>query len=150
MRRRAIAAGALLALLNTSCGGGSGGPGPTAQNIDNSLEEILRSASGDWIGIGSAPNPIRLEFGLQQASDGQITGSGTMKEDNAPAAVPITVTGTYQRPVLTLAFDGMVYESQQVKGTAQGSYTTVGGIGTTLTLSAPGYTRDIAILLQEK
>jgi hypothetical protein len=29
----------------------------------------------------------------------------------------------------------------------QGSYTTVGGIGTTLTLSAPGYTRELPILL---
>lgn len=72
-----------------------------------------------------------------------------MKE-NAPSAVPITVAGTFQRPVLTLAFDGMVYESHQVKGVAQGSYTTVGGIGTTLILTAPGYTRDVTMFLQEK
>jgi hypothetical protein len=43
-----------------------------------------------------------------------------------------------------------VFESRQVKGVAQGSYTTVAGIGTNLTLTAPGYTRDIAILMHEK
>lgn len=80
----------------------------------------------------------------------QVAGTGSMKEENAASAVPITVTGTFQRPVLTLAFDGMVYESQQVKGAAQGSYTTVGGIGTTLSLTAPGYSREVAILLQEE
>ena len=73
-----------------------------------------------------------------------------MKEANAPSAVPISVSGTFHRPTLTLAFDGMVVESRQVKGVAQGTYTTVGGVGATLILTAPGYTREIAILLQEK
>ena len=112
----------------------------------------MRSVAGDWTGIVNGPNAIRLEFRLEEGANGQVSGTGTMKEESAPAAVPITVTGTFQRPVLTLAFDGMVYESRQVKGAAQGSYTTVGGIGigTTLTLTAPGYSRDLAILLQEK
>ncbi|UUZ55278.1 hypothetical protein LP419_05705 [Massilia sp. H-1] len=78
-----------------------------------------------------------------------MSGSGTMKEANAAAAVPITVSGTFVRPVLTLAFNGMVYEAHQASGAAQGSYTTVGGIATTLSLSAPGYSRDLPILLQE-
>lgn len=33
---------------------------------------------------------------------------------------------------------------------AQGSSTTPGGIATRLTLTAPGYSRDVALLLQEK
>lgn len=145
MRRVSIAAAALIVLITTSCGGG-----PTEQDINNSLDATLRSVAGDWTGVANGPNGIQLNFRLQEASNGQVSGTGTMKEDNAPAAVPITVTGTFQRPVLTLAFDGMVYESHQVKGAAQGSYTTVGGIATTLTLTGPGYSRDVAILLQEK
>ena len=150
MRNMSIAAGALLVLMNTSCGGGVGGIGPTAQDINNSLEDTLRSVAGDWIGIGGGPNAIRLEFKLQEGRNGQVSGTGTMKEESSPTAVPITVTGTFQRPVLTLAFEGIVYESRQVKGAATGSYTTVGGIGSTLTLTAPGYAREVAILLQEK
>lgn len=146
MRSMSIVAGALIVLMNTSCGGG----GPTEQDIDNSLEGTLRSVAGEWSGITGAPNAIRLEFRLQEGSNGQVSGTGTMKEESAASAVPITVSGTFQRPVLTLAFDGMVYEARQVKGAAHGSYTTVGGIGTTLTLTAPGYSREIAILLQEK
>lgn len=152
MRSMSIAVAALIALMNTSCGGGSGGvsPWPTEQAISNSLEATLRSVAGDWEGISSVPNTIRLDFRLVEGANGQVSGTGTMKEGSASAAVPITISGTFQRPVLTLAFDGMVVESRQVKGTAQGSYTTVGGIGTTLTLTAPGYSREIAILLQEK
>lgn len=152
MRSLSIAAGALLVLMNTSCGGGGGGVSawPTEQDISASLEATLRSVAGDWIGIASGPNAIRLELRLQEGSNGQVSGTGTMKEENAPAAVPITVSGTFQRPMLTLAFDGMVYESHLVKGNLQGSYTTVGGVGTTLTLTAPGYSHELAILLQEK
>jgi hypothetical protein len=148
MRSMSIAAAALVALMSTSCGGGGGWP--TEQDINNSLEDQLRSAAGDWTGIASGPNPIRLEFRLVEGPNGQVSGTGTMKEDSVPSAVPITVSGTFQRPMLTLAFDGMVYESHQVKGVAQGSYTTVGGIGTTLALTAPGYSREVTILLQEK
>jgi hypothetical protein len=150
MRSAAIAVLGLLALMTTSCGGGGGGYGPSEQDIKNSLQETLKSVAGDWTGVSNAPNAIRLEFRLQEAANGQVSGTGTMKEDGAAASVPITVTGTFQRPLLTLAFDGIVYESRQVKGMLQGSYTTVGGIGTSLTLSAPAYSREVAILLQEK
>ncbi|MFD2366173.1 hypothetical protein [Pseudoduganella sp. GCM10020061] len=144
--RKPMLAGVLAALMSASCGGG----GPTEQDIHRSLEDTLRSVAGDWVGTTSAPNVIRIDFKLQEGSNGQLTGTGTMKEEGAAAAVPVTVTGTFQRPVLSLAFDGMVVESRQVKGTAQGSYTTVGGIATTLALAAPGYTRELPILLQEK
>ncbi len=150
MRSVSIAAGALVALMSMSCGGGGGGlGGPTAQEINNSLESTLQSVSGEWIGISSTPNALRLDFTLQEGNNGQVSGTGTMKEGSA-AAVPITVTGTFQRPTLTLAFAGMVFESNQVTGAAQGSYTTVGGIATTLTLTGPGYSRQLAMLLQEK
>jgi hypothetical protein len=141
-----IATGALVVLMSTSCGGG----GPTEQDINNSLDATLRSVAGDWTGIANVPNSIRLDFKLVEGANGQVSGTGTMKEESAPSAVPITVTGTFQRPILTLTFDGIVYESHQVKGVAQGSYTTVGGIGTTLALTAPGYAREVPILLQEK
>ncbi len=146
MRRIQIAAGALLVLLTASCGGG----GPTERDIVNNLDATLQSVAGDWQGVASSPNGFRLDFRLQEASNGQLSGTGTMKEDSAAAAVPITVTGTFQRPALTLAFDGMVVDARQVKGAAQGNYTTVGGVSATLTLTGTGYTRDIPILLQEK
>jgi len=154
MRCMSIAAGALLVLMNTSCGGGGGGVwGPTEKDIVDSLQETIRSVSGDWSGItaGNNPtNPVQLQFKLTEGSNGQVTGTGTMKEKNATSAVPITVTGTWQRPNLTLAFQGMVYESKQVQGSFQGEYTTVGGILAPLKLTAPGFTRDLQFLLQEK
>src|SRR5690348_2515022 len=115
MRRTSIAALALIALMTTSCGGG-----PTEQDINNSLEAKLSSVAGDWTGLANGPPAIRLDFKLQEGTNGQVSGTGTMKEGDATTSVPITVTGTFQRPVLALAFDGIVYESHQVKGTAQG------------------------------
>jgi hypothetical protein len=148
MRRVTIACWTLLVVMTTACGGG--GYGPSEQDINNSLEATLQSVAGDWTGLSNEPNLLRLDFTLQEGSNGQVSGTGTMSEANAAFAVPITVTGTFQRPTLTLTFSGMVFESRQVNGTALGTYTTVGGIATTLTLTAPGYARDIAILLQEK
>ncbi len=150
MRSRLIVAGALLVLMNTSCGGGGGVAGPSERDIQNSLQDTLRSVAGDWIGIATPPNMLRLEFKLQEGSNGQVSGTGTMKEDGASAALPITVSGTFQRPNLTLTLNGIVIESRQVQGAVQGSYTTVGGIAATLKLTAPGYSRDVPILLQEK
>jgi hypothetical protein len=140
--------GALLAGVTISCGSGS--YTPTQQDIEDSLDATLQSVAGDWIGVSNVPDLVRLEFSLQEGPNGHVSGSGTMTEANAPASVPITVTGTFERPVLTLAFDGMEFESRQVTGTVQGAYTTVGGIATNLTLTAPGYVREVAILLQEK
>lgn len=152
MRSISILASAMMGMMITSCGGGGGsaGLGPSAQDINNSLEATLQSVSGDWIGLATAPNGLRLDFKLQQGTNGQLSGTGTMKETPEAVAVPITVTGTFQRPLLTLTFDGMVYETRQVQGAAQGNYTTVGGIASTLKLTGTGYTRDIGILLQEK
>lgn len=147
MRNLSIAAAALIVVLSASCGGGGG---PTEKEIVGSLQDQLRFVSGDWTGISTAPTGIRFEFRLQENGGGQVSGTGTMKEDSAPNAVPITISGTFQQPALALTFDGMVFEGRQVKGVVQGSYTNVGGIGSTMTLTAPGYTRDITVLLQEK
>lgn len=146
MRITTVAAGVVAVIMSTSCGGGL----PTEKDINNSLEATLRSVAGDWEGVSTGANPIRLAFKLQEGSNGQLSGTGTMKEEKAAAAVPISVSGTFQRPMLTLAFDGMVYESHQVKGAAQGSYTTVAGVATTLTLTGNGYSREVSVLLQEK
>lgn len=133
------------ALLVASCSAG-----PTEQEINNSLEQMLRSVAGDWTGTSSGDNPVTLAFRVQEGSNGQVSGTGTMKEGRAASTVPITVTGTYRRPALSLTFSGMVYEGQSVQGVVQGQYTTVAGVGTTLQLTGTGYAKSIAILLQEK
>ncbi len=148
MRKLPIAVLAVLALANASCGGG--GYGPSEQDINDSLEATLQSVSGDWTGSTHESDGIRLEFKLQEAANGHVSGTGTMKETNAATPISVNVTGTFNRPLLSLTFEGMVFETRAVTGAAQGSYTTVGGIGTTLRLTAPGYSRDMGVLLQEK
>ncbi len=154
MRFKAMAMGACVVMTTTSCGGGGVSVFPTGQEINNSLantlEDTVRSVAGDWVGIANVPNTLRLEFRLQEGSNGQVSGTGTMREDANASAVPITITGTYLRPTLTLNFAGMVVDARQVQAGTQGGYNSIGGIATTLTLTAPGYTREIAILLQEK
>ncbi|HEU4456778.1 MAG TPA: hypothetical protein VFR81_27165, partial [Longimicrobium sp.] len=84
-----------------------------------------------------------------QGAGGAVTGSGTMKETAVSGTVPITLTGTYQRPLLTLTISGMTFEGRAVQGSFQGSYTTVGGISAPLQLTATGYSKAVTILLQE-
>jgi hypothetical protein len=73
-----------------------------------------------------------------------------MKESDAPSTVPITVTGTYNRPVLNLTLNGMVYEGKAVTGSFRGDYVSVGGILNSLRLTAEGYEKAITMLLQEE
>jgi hypothetical protein len=63
--------------------------------------------------------------------------------------VPITVTGSYARPALSLTFSGMTYQGHAVQGTFAGSYTTVGGVLGTLQLTGTGYSASVSVLLQE-
>ncbi len=147
---RSVAVAAVFVLMNASCGGGGANTFPTEQEIVNSLDATLKSVAGDWTGLVNGPNGVTFEFKLQEGANGQVSGTGTMKEENVAAAVPITVNGTYQRPVLTLTFNGIVYEGHHAIGTLQGNYTTVGGIATTMTISGTGYTRNLNVLLQEK
>jgi hypothetical protein len=130
-----------LTLATAACGG------PTGEDIDNELEKQLQSVAGPWIG---ASQSLTLSFQLQEGAGGAVSGSGTMKETAAANAVPITVTGTFQRPQLSLTFSGMTFEGRAVQGTFQGSYTTVGGISAPLQLTgAGGYSKNVVILLQE-
>lgn len=129
---------------------GACGVGPTEQDIINALNDELASVNGDWTGTSTNPSGVlSLTFSLTQGANSSVTGSGTMKETSAPSAVPMTITGTYQRPVLTLTFNGMVYESKSVQGAFQGNYTTVGGVLSNLQLTGTGYSKTIAMLLQE-
>lgn len=137
---------ALLALLI-----GSGcAPGPTAQEITDSLERTLRSAAGDWQGRTFGANPLVLDFRLHEDSNGKVTGTGSMKDTRTGALWPFTVTGSYRRPMLALTFVGLHYQGARVHGTLAGSYTTVGGIRTSLHLTAPDFSGTIPILLQEE
>jgi hypothetical protein len=131
----------LVVALAGACGG------PTGDDIENDLERQLRSVAGPWTGTSAA---LTLDFQLQQGAGNAVSGSGTMKETAAAGTVPITVTGTFQRPQLSLTFTGMTFEGRAVQGTFQGSYTTAGGISAPLQLTATGYSRDITVLLQER
>lgn len=124
--------------------------GPTEEDINQGLEDILASVNGEWTGSSTGANSVTLAFTLSQAGNGTVTGSGTMKEANAAASVPVTIAGSYQRPALTLTFRGMVYEGKSVEGSFQGNYTTVGGVASSLQLAAPGYSKALPVLLQEK
>jgi len=140
--RLPLAAGMLAFVLAAgACGG------PTGRDIENELERQLRSVAGPWAGTSTA---LTLEFQLQEGAGGSVSGSGTMREAGAPSAVPITVTGTFQRPQLSLTISGMTFEGRAAQGAFQGSYTTVGGISAPLRITAPGYSRDVVILLQER
>lgn len=123
--------------------------GPTGEDIENSLEAQLRSVAGAW--TGSSPQ-LSLSFQLAESGSGQLTGTGTMTETGVTGSVPITVTGSYQRPQLVLVFTGMRRNSQQVRGDASGQYTSVGGVSTALVLTGvngSNYSEQISILLQE-
>ncbi|HEX8244831.1 MAG TPA: hypothetical protein VF541_15090 [Longimicrobium sp.] len=132
----------LLALAVTA----SGCAGPTEQDINHELDAQLRSVAGPWTGTSAS---LTLAFQLSQGPGTAVSGSGTMKETAAPGSVPITLTGTFQRPVLSLTISGMVFEGRAVQGTIEGSYTTVAGISQPLRLTGTGYAREITILLQE-
>jgi len=129
-----------LTLAIGACGG------PTGDDIENELESQLRSVAGPWTGTAAT---LTLNFQLQEGAGNAVSGSGTMTEATVDDAVPITVTGTYQRPQLSLTISGMTFEGHAVQGTFQGSYTTVGGISAPLHLTGTGYSKDVTILLQE-
>ena len=119
---------------------------PTEQEINDSIEKELRAVDGSWMGTSA---PLTLSFQLSQGAGNTVSGSGTMKETAAASPVPITITGTFQRPVLSLTISGMMFEGHAVQGTIQGSYTTIGGISAPLQLTGAGYARDVTVLLSE-
>lgn len=138
-----LAAITALPLAVVACGTG----GPTGADIDRSLADQLESVAGDW--TGTAPGgALTLTFRLTEQAGGQLVGTGSMREAGA-AAVPIRVTGTYRQPDLALSFTDMRYEGRDVRGTFRGRYTTVGGVSDSLALDGLGYTKRVALLLQE-
>ena len=134
------------ALMSSACGS------PTAldRDIEEALEAELRSVAGEWVGLYNGQTPFRLDFRLQEGSNGQLSGSGTMTVEGGASAVPITVTGTFRRPTLSLTFEGMVYEGQTVQGTVKADYISVAGIFTRLQLTGSNYSKALEVLLQEK
>jgi hypothetical protein len=128
-------------------------PSPTGPEIEDALrretEETLRSATGPWSGLASGSSMVRFEFSLTLRPDGQLQGTGTVREADAPAAVPITVAGRYNRPNLSLTFTGMMYEGHAVVGTFVASYDSASGVNGTLRLAGADYARSVALFLQE-
>ena len=110
----------------------------------------LEGVAGSWSGqsFGGSPN-LTVTFTLSQASNGNVTGSGTMREGANGAAVPISVTGTFHRPALTLTFGGIVYDGRSVTGSFRGDYTSIAGISAPLQLKAEGYDRSLTLLVHE-
>ena len=119
-------------------------PSPTGPEIEDVLrretEETLWSAAGPWSGLASGGPMVRFEFSLTERPDGQLQGTGTIREADAAAPVPVTVAGTYNRPNLSLTFTGMVYEGRAVVGTFVASYDSASGVNGTLRLSGADYT----------
>ncbi len=116
------------------------------EDIERTTERKVRSAAGPWTGTSPV---LTLDFWLHKGTGNAVSGTGTMKETTATGTVPITVTGTYQRPQLTLTFQGIVFEGRTVEGSFQGAYTSFIGITAPLRLTTTDYTRDIEVLLQE-
>ena len=117
-----------------------------ATTLAAQLDEQARSANGPWTGTSVT---LVLKFQLQQAVDGTVAGSGTSAEGGVTNPESYTVSGSYQRPRLALAFRSLTYQGRTVDGTFQGDYSSVAGITGTLHLTATGYSKDIEILLQE-
>ena len=79
----------------------------------------------------------------------QETGSGTYQDTNLANAIPITVTGTFVRPTLSLMFDGIIFEGVSVSGLFEERYASVGGMIAPLILIGEGISEEIDILLVE-
>jgi hypothetical protein len=123
---------------------------PTEADINASIadqeEQALRSVTGPWWGTAGA-GAIQLEFSLVQAPDGTVQGSGTMRDPNSDITFPITVSGKYERPTLSLTFRGIEYEGRTVEGSFTGTNTLMVGVTATLRLSADGYAKSLTLAL---
>jgi hypothetical protein len=115
------------------------------ESISTRLNALTSSVAGPWHGVSEG---LTLAFDLQQ--DGTaVSGGGTLTENGVTNESRYTVSGTYQRPQLTLTFTRMVYQGRAVEGSFQGNYDSIGGVGGTLHLKAADYSKDIDLLLQE-
>jgi len=115
------------------------------KSLGSHLEAIASSVAGPWHGSSM---DLALAFDLQQ--DGiAVSGGGSLTENGVTSESRYNVNGTYQRPQLTLAFSGMVYQGRAVEGSFQGNYDSIAGVGGTLHLKGTDYSKDISLLLQE-
>ena len=133
----------ILSLVLLSCG-----VGPTEDDVNEFLEQALQSVNGGWTGMIDN-NQATLAFTLTQGANGAVTGNGTMQHVSSTNPSPITITGTFQRPVLSLTFNGMLYEGTTVQGVMQGNYTTIGGVSTTIRMTGTNFDKTRPILIQE-
>ena len=115
------------------------------KSLATHLEAIASSVAGPWHGVSLG---LTLAFDLQQ--DGTaVSGGGSITENGVTNESRYSVSGTYQRPQLTLTFIDMVYQGRAVEGSFQGNYDSIGGVGGTLHLKGADYSKDIDLLLQE-
>ena len=111
-------------------------------------EDAVRSAAGPWVAVNPS---ITIRFSLTEAPNGQLQGTGRMRKPNVEGDVPITVSGTYNRPNLSLTFTGMVFDGHDVSGTfGPEVYNSFAGVSGTLTLTGQNYARSLPLLLQEE
>ena len=119
---------------------------PTGDDIDDSIQRELRSVDGDWSGETSGANPITIEVHLNESGT-QVQGTGTMREQGGPL-VPISVSGTFQRPALELTITGMSYGGRAVTGHLDASYNNI-IVSTPLELTATGYSQNLQLIISE-
>jgi hypothetical protein len=115
------------------------------QRLAATVAEMNRSVAGQWHGTSL---DLGLTFDLQEGGTA-VSGEGTMTEEGLTNDSRYTVSGTYQRPQLTLTFTGMVYQGRVVEGSFQCNYNSLGGCGGTLHLKGTNYSKDMGLLLQE-
>jgi hypothetical protein len=119
---------------------------PTQDDIEAELDRELSSVTGSWSGAGTQ-SAVTVTFQLDQSGTA-VQGSGTFQETPASAVLPITVTGTFERPTLSLSLSAFEIAGATVTGTLSGDYVTVAGLFTTIQITGgPG--GAIPILLQE-
>lgn len=142
MRLSKMLSSCLILLTAPACG-----MFPTGDDVDDSIEQELRSVDGGWHGQTSGANQIVLDLELDE-SGGQVTGSGTMVEQAVGTPVAVTVTGTFNRPALSLTISGMVYEGHSATGTFQAQYTNI-VLGGRLNLTGTGYSQGFDLIISE-
>ena len=142
-RRSAVVVAFLCAL--PACVGPSNIVEESQEGYAAHVDAMTRSVAGQWHGVSV---DLGLTFDLEQVGTA-VSGGGTMTEEGRTNDSRYTVSGTYQRPQLTLTFTGMVYQGRVVEGSFQGNYNSLGGCGGTLHLKGTDYSKDIGLLLQE-
>jgi len=119
---------------------------PTGDDVDDSIEEELRSVAGSWSGQTTGANPVEINLQLTESGTA-VQGTGTTREQGG-AAVPVTVTGTFQRPSLSLTINGMAYQGRTVTASIQGSYSGV-VFSAPMQLTATGFAQTLTVILSE-